>query len=134
MGFLIVALWGRVSPDILSFSLLNKGLGDGNYFQVKIWNMLFPTPSYPSIVQFFYAYLDWSQEWSWELAKNLKSDNYLKMFIPANCKKLSRHRKMAHLKLWIVLFNKQQTMANNIFYDRKEGQWWRPKTFKILLD
>ena len=31
----------------------------------------------------FFAYLHLSQEWSWELGKNLKSDNYLKIFIPA---------------------------------------------------
>ncbi len=29
-----------------------------------------------------FADLYWSQEWSWEMEKNVKSDNYLKIFIP----------------------------------------------------
>ena len=32
----------------------------------------------------FFADLHWSQEWSWMLKKNLKSDNYLKIFIPGH--------------------------------------------------
>ncbi len=37
----------------------------------------------PPPLKKFFADLHWSQEWSWELQKNLKSDNYLKIFIPA---------------------------------------------------
>ncbi len=39
-------------------------------------------PCPPSPLKNFFADLHWSQEWSWELEKNLKSDNYLKIFIP----------------------------------------------------
>ncbi len=39
-----------------------------------------PNPLPP--LKIFFADLHWSQEWPLELEKNMKSDNYLKIFIP----------------------------------------------------
>ncbi len=62
----------------------------GFYNAFKIWSTTSPTKctwlrdqNPPSPLKIIFADLHWSQEWSWGLEKNLKSDNYLKIFIPA---------------------------------------------------
>ncbi len=67
-------VWGQSPPKPLTLSKFEAPNPQQNALEGP------KTPLLP--LKIVFADLHWSQEWSWELEKNLKSDNYLKIFIP----------------------------------------------------
>ena len=65
-------VWGQRPQFLQYLENLKHNISDQRHLKD-------PNPHLP--LKIFFADLHLSQEWSWELEKYLKSDNYLKIFI-----------------------------------------------------